>query len=115
VVHGSDAHPFLEVQAFHEPQRAAGILPAENAWLCRRDVGSTFLGRTARVAKVHGPDARPFLEVVALHEPQRAAGILPAEGASLPTRRRQHVAARKVSLCVVHGPNAQSQNRGGFP
>jgi prepilin-type N-terminal cleavage/methylation domain-containing protein/prepilin-type processing-associated H-X9-DG protein len=32
--------------AVHEPQRAAGILPAEQAWLCRRDVGSTLPGRT---------------------------------------------------------------------
>ena len=32
--------------ALREPQRAAGILPAEQAWLCRRDVGSTLPGRT---------------------------------------------------------------------
>jgi len=34
------------VLAFHEPQRAAGILPAEEACLCRRDVGSPLRGRT---------------------------------------------------------------------
>ena len=42
--------------AFHEPQRAAGILPAEDAWVCRRDVGSTLPGGTY-FAKVHGPNA----------------------------------------------------------
>jgi hypothetical protein len=50
-------------QPFREPQRAAGILPAEEAWLCRRDVGSTLQGRTSasrrlmasmRVAKAKG-------------------------------------------------------------
>jgi len=30
----------------NEPKRAAGILPAEQTWFCRRDVGSTLLGRT---------------------------------------------------------------------
>ena len=45
--HGPDARPILEVEALHEPQRAAGILPAENAWLCRRDVGSTLPGGTS--------------------------------------------------------------------
>src|SRR4029079_18277215 len=65
-VHGHNQFLSSEIFASHEPQCAAGILPAENAWLCRRDVGSTFLGRTARVAKVHGPNARPMLEVEAL-------------------------------------------------
>jgi len=37
----------LEVEALHEPQRAAGILPAEKARLCRRDVGSTLPGGTS--------------------------------------------------------------------
>jgi len=32
--------------SFGEPQRAAGILPAEEAWLCRRHLGSTLLERT---------------------------------------------------------------------
>ena len=40
----------------HEPQRAAGILPAEKARLCRRDVGSTLPGGKY-FAKVHGPNA----------------------------------------------------------
>ena len=44
------------VDALHEPQRAAGILPAEKARLCRRDVGSTLPSGTY-FAKVHGPNA----------------------------------------------------------
>ena len=49
-------------------QRAAGILPAEEARFCRRDVGSTLLGRTSRFTMVHGSDARPILEVEALRK-----------------------------------------------
>ena len=49
-----------------DEQRAAGILPAEEARFCRRDVGSTLLGRTSRFTMVHGSDARPILEVEAL-------------------------------------------------
>jgi len=70
------------------------------------------LQRLVAVSPVHCADARPILEVE--DEPQRAAGILPAEGASLPTRRRRHVAGRKVSLCEVHGANASSKKDGGF-
>ena len=39
------------VLAFHESQRAAGILPAEEAWICRRDVGSTLLRRSVFLRK----------------------------------------------------------------
>ena len=45
-VHGPDARPILEVEAFHEPH------------------------------PVHGSDARPILEVEALHEPSRASSPL---------------------------------------
>ena len=46
-VHGTDARPIVEVETLHEPQRAAGILPAEKARPCRRDVGSTLPGGTS--------------------------------------------------------------------
>ena len=68
------------------PQRAAGILPAEEAWLCRRHVGSTLLGRTSLFAKVHGPDARPMFEVEAFNETACSAGWQPAVS---PTGSRQ--------------------------
>ena len=50
-VHGPDARPVLEVEAFHEPQDAR---PANQEL--------AHLG-------VHGSDARPILEVEAFHEP----------------------------------------------
>ena len=67
-VQGPDARPILEVEALHEPERAAGILPAEEARFCRRDVGSTLLRRTSRFTMVHGSEARPMLEFGAFHE-----------------------------------------------
>jgi len=48
--------------ATHEPQRAAGILPAEEAWLCRRDVGSTSTGRTVTLRKFMVPMRATNLE-----------------------------------------------------
>jgi hypothetical protein len=80
-------HP---VAAFHEPQRAAGILPAEDAWLCRRDVGSTLLGRTFAWRQFMVP-RRDHKIVEASHEPGR--GIYPA-GSS----------ARSRSVGVVRRP-----------
>ena len=56
------------MEASHEPQRAAGILPAEEAWFYRRDVGSTLLGRASRFTMVRGSDARPILEFEAAFE-----------------------------------------------
>ena len=47
------------------------VLPAscrQGKPICRRDVGSTLLGRTSRFTLVHGSDARPILEAEAFHE-----------------------------------------------
>ena len=46
-------------EAFHEPQGAAGILPAEESEkLCRRDVGSTLFAPLPDSFEVPGPNAR---------------------------------------------------------
>jgi hypothetical protein len=44
-VHGTDARPTLEVEALHEPQRAAGILPAEKPGSADETSAARLLGR----------------------------------------------------------------------
>jgi len=99
----------LETKAkitLHEPQRAAGILPAEKARLCRRDVGSTLPGGTY-FAKVHGPNACAK-RMEASHEPQRAAGILPAEDAWLCRRDvGSTLLGRTSRFTMVYGTDAR--------
>ena len=55
----------FRVEAFREPKRAAGILPAVLEPVCRRDVGSTLTSRF--MATIHVKT----LEVFPAHEPQK--------------------------------------------
>ena len=60
--------PRKRMGASHEPQRAAGILPAEEAWLCRRHVGSTLLRHMFSLRRfMAGEQVRK--EQGTLHEP----------------------------------------------
>src|SRR6185436_17173471 len=79
-VHGPDARPILEVEAFHESEGRAPIPCACSLWW--GEATDEPAREDARPTKrFMAPMRVPWLEVEASHEPQRAAGILPAEEA----------------------------------
>ena len=102
------------LEALHELQRAAGILPAEDAWVCRRDAGSTFLGSTFTLPKFMAP-RRDHGIVETLHEPQRAAGILPAEGAWICRRDVGRTLLGRAFACDGFMAQKHPQSEGDLP
>src|SRR5207249_1222539 len=97
---------------FHEPQGAAGILPAEESKKSSADETSAAPwwrhGPTRSSLTI--PNARQQSPGGSLHEPPPLPALSPALGGGEGGRR-----PGEGGFGPVHGPNARQKWRGGFP